>query len=178
MTAVDIASALGGKRSGRSWMAKCPAHGERTPSLSIREANGKVLIHCFGGCSQTAVIDALRSRGLWQEAPRQDWTPEQRRAWAEARRRDAEDGPLAAAWGRAAECLALAALEQLEPWSLERMNLTSLLKTVRAGGPGLVLEYCGWREREPSLTPALVAAGRSLERRHAASLARLCGVRS
>jgi hypothetical protein len=49
-------------------MARCPAHDDRTPSLSIRNANGgKVLVHCHAGCDQERVTAALRSRGLWEE---------------------------------------------------------------------------------------------------------------
>jgi hypothetical protein len=43
----------------------CPAHGDKSPSLSVREKNGRVLVHCFGGCSQGDVIEALKARGLW-----------------------------------------------------------------------------------------------------------------
>ena len=34
------------KRSGRQWMARCPLHGERTPSLSV--SPGKGVYYCFG----------------------------------------------------------------------------------------------------------------------------------
>ena len=61
-----IARSLGGKRAGCAWMACCPAHDDRQPSLSIRAAgDGKVLVHCHAGCDQRRVIAALRSRGLW-----------------------------------------------------------------------------------------------------------------
>lgn len=64
--AEPIAEALQGRRAGRGWVAKCPAHDDRTPSLSITEAgDGRVLVHCHAGCSQSAVIDALRNWGLW-----------------------------------------------------------------------------------------------------------------
>ncbi len=44
MTAETIASALGGYRAGGTWMACCPAHEDRVPSLSISSGrNGKVL---------------------------------------------------------------------------------------------------------------------------------------
>jgi 5S rRNA maturation endonuclease (ribonuclease M5)/energy-coupling factor transporter ATP-binding protein EcfA2 len=43
----------------------CPAHHDPDPSLSITERDGRILVHCFGGCSQRQVIDALRQRGLW-----------------------------------------------------------------------------------------------------------------
>ncbi len=66
MTAESIATALGGRRAGKGWMARCPAHDDRTPSLSLRDADdGTVLVHCFAGCGQNEVITALRSQGLW-----------------------------------------------------------------------------------------------------------------
>ena len=42
------------------WMARCPAHEDRTPSLSIREGDdGRILLHCFAGCGACDVVDAL-----------------------------------------------------------------------------------------------------------------------
>jgi putative DNA primase/helicase len=67
--AAELARALGGKRAGRDYLAKCPAHDERTPSLAIRDGATGVLVHCFAGCPQGAVVDALARRGLW-ERPR------------------------------------------------------------------------------------------------------------
>lgn len=66
MTADSIASALKARRSGTGWMAKCPAHDDHNPSLSIRDSDGKVLLHCHAGCAQTDVIDALKAREVWQ----------------------------------------------------------------------------------------------------------------
>jgi len=65
MTAAEIADALGGHQNGDSWSARCPAHDDHDPSLSLTDHNGRVLVRCFAGCSQTAVIAALRERGLW-----------------------------------------------------------------------------------------------------------------
>ena len=65
MTAETIARALGGRKAGQGWMARCPAHDDREPSLSIREADGKVLVRCHAGCEQRDVIAALKKRGLW-----------------------------------------------------------------------------------------------------------------
>ena len=62
MTAEDIANVLGGRRAGASWMARCPAHNDREPSLSIRQAeDDTVLVRCHAGCEQARVITALRS---------------------------------------------------------------------------------------------------------------------
>jgi putative DNA primase/helicase len=66
MNAEEIAHALGGRRAGNGWTARCPAHDDRSPSLSIREASdGKLLVCCHAGCGQAKVIHALRDRGLW-----------------------------------------------------------------------------------------------------------------
>ena len=65
MIAAGIAAALNGKSAGRDrWMARCPAHEDRTPSLSIREGITGPLVHCHAGCGQGDVIDALRQRPL------------------------------------------------------------------------------------------------------------------
>jgi hypothetical protein len=48
------------KRQPSQFSAICPAHEDRTPSLSVRETpNGGVLLHCFGGCSIYEVTAAL-----------------------------------------------------------------------------------------------------------------------
>src|SRR5690349_16262513 len=66
VNAETIARALSGCRIGGTWTARCPAHEDRTPSLSIRDAgHAKVLVRCHAGCDQARVIAALRSRGLW-----------------------------------------------------------------------------------------------------------------
>jgi hypothetical protein len=50
-------------------MARCPAHDDREPSLSIRDADeNKVLVRCHAGCDQEHVIAALRGRGLLGES--------------------------------------------------------------------------------------------------------------
>lgn len=42
------------------WIAKCPAHPDRSPSLSIREVDdGRVLLYDFGGCDTESVLAAL-----------------------------------------------------------------------------------------------------------------------
>lgn len=42
------------------WMAKCPAHEDRSPSLSIRELpDGRTLLHCFAGCAAEDILTAV-----------------------------------------------------------------------------------------------------------------------
>lgn len=62
MSAQDLLSRLERVRqSGRGrWTALCPAHGDRLPSLSIRELDdGRVLLRCFAGCSVESVLQAV-----------------------------------------------------------------------------------------------------------------------
>ena len=69
INAAFIANALQkSKQNGSDWMACCPAHDDHNPSLSISDGeDGKVLVKCFAGCTQTSVIDALKGKGLWPE---------------------------------------------------------------------------------------------------------------
>ena len=70
MSAETIAKALKGQRAGAGWSARCPAHDDRNPSLSLTdEGDGNVLVHCHAGCSQDQVIGALKDRGLWTARP-------------------------------------------------------------------------------------------------------------
>ena len=60
MNAQTIADKLEAKSSGPdSWMAKCPAHEDHKPSLSIKSTGDKVLLKCFAGCTTDAVCAAL-----------------------------------------------------------------------------------------------------------------------
>jgi hypothetical protein len=62
MIANELLSRLDGvKQTGRDrWIARCPAHDDRRPSLAIREADGdRVLVHCFGRCQVNDVLTAV-----------------------------------------------------------------------------------------------------------------------
>lgn len=43
----------------QKWVAQCPAHDDRNPSLSITEVSGKVLLYCYAGCSTASILEAL-----------------------------------------------------------------------------------------------------------------------
>lgn len=70
MTAETIAATLGRytRKTGGGFMACCPAHPDKNPSLAIDETGGALLVKCFAGCEQGEVVAALKSRGLWPEA--------------------------------------------------------------------------------------------------------------
>src|SRR6266550_6722861 len=60
ITAAELAERLGGKRVGASYKAFCPAHNDQhDPNLDIKDGDRCVLVHCFAGCSQEAVLTAI-----------------------------------------------------------------------------------------------------------------------
>jgi hypothetical protein len=60
VTTEGILARLKGVRPSRdAWIALCPAHDDRNPSLSLRANSGKTLLHCFSGCAPEAVCTAL-----------------------------------------------------------------------------------------------------------------------
>jgi hypothetical protein len=69
MTAQDIAAALGGRRtSDGSYVCRCPCpmhkHGDRNPSLSVKDGRNRLLFHCFAGGEYDDIVVALRARGF------------------------------------------------------------------------------------------------------------------
>ena len=87
----------GVKPSGPNrWTALCPAHADRSPSLAIKDAGDRILIHCFTGCAADDVLSAL---GLaWRDLYPDRWhcaavrPNEAAQRWA--KRRDQEVDPL------------------------------------------------------------------------------------
>jgi Protein of unknown function (DUF3987) len=56
----NLVNLLGAKRTGDGWIARCPAHDDHKPSLSISEgADGRALLICHAGCTTEAVVAAL-----------------------------------------------------------------------------------------------------------------------
>ena len=70
MSAEAITRALGGSWNGRAGVARCPAHEDRSPSLSLTDGADGLLLHCFAGCSFTDIIAALRDKGLVDDGRR------------------------------------------------------------------------------------------------------------
>lgn len=101
------------RRSGRGYLCRCPAHEDRSASLSIAEGeDGRVLLHCFAGCSTQDVLAAigLQVADLFPPDQRRAHTPEQRRAaWRAAR--EAAWAAALGVLGREAAVLEIAANE-------------------------------------------------------------------
>lgn len=62
MTAEALLGLLSGvKCNPRGWSSRCPAHNDKSPSLSIREGDDqKILLRCFAGCTIEEICSALQ----------------------------------------------------------------------------------------------------------------------
>ena len=47
------------QKSGNGYTARCPAHQDRAPSLSVAEGDDRLLLNCHAGCEQDDVLAAL-----------------------------------------------------------------------------------------------------------------------
>lgn len=88
MTAQAVADLLHARPAGHGkWRARCPAHDDAHPSLSVTQGHSGVLLRCWSrGCDPEAITAALglTVRHLFSDA---DTTPQQRR---EATRRTSQ----------------------------------------------------------------------------------------
>ncbi|MCC6321729.1 MAG: DUF3987 domain-containing protein [Phycisphaerales bacterium] len=60
------------RKAGAGWCCKCPAHDDRTPSLSIHAGDdGRALVNCHAGCTVHAVCGSigLRASDLFEPDP-------------------------------------------------------------------------------------------------------------
>lgn len=158
VTARDIARVLHGRKCGGGWVARCPSHGDREPSLSLRDADGRVLVYCHAGCAQSDVIRALRSLDLWPAA--EAYTAAERREYGRRRRADERLMRAAHYFTVAARAMVEAALDTAD--HPDRIGLTDLLRDLRDAP---LMLYADWRVHHPQLAAALVRAGRESDRR-------------
>lgn len=56
----DLVKRLGGVWHGAAGMCRCPVHDDRTPSLSVRVGDTRLLFKCFAGCDTLDVLRAIR----------------------------------------------------------------------------------------------------------------------
>jgi len=87
---VDIVASLGGRWHGYFAMCRCPAHSDRTPSLSIRQGRKSILVHCFAGCSNDDVLREIGRGSPQTNTPMPDFRANNFRAsalrlWEEGR---------------------------------------------------------------------------------------------
>lgn len=88
MTADEIVANLDrAKRVGDGrWVARCPAHEDRSPSLSVRALDdGRTLLHCFAGCSVEDIVGALglALEDLFPPRLEAQRAPRERKPWSD-----------------------------------------------------------------------------------------------
>jgi hypothetical protein len=147
------------RRSGSGWVALCPYHeldGQKhSPSLSVKAGqDGRILVHCFAGCSTERIIAALGLRMSDLMPPRHAATVTSNRVVRAPAKRDSEnteprDGK---AFASADEAIAeLARLFQCQPtavWPYRNANGETIAHAVRfdPSGRGKVIRYVSLRE--------------------------------
>ncbi len=81
--------ALRGRWFGRYGIARCPAHGDKNPSLSLSDGEGdRLLARCHAGCSFTDILDAMKGLGLVEGTSH--YTPPSREDWERIRQAEEE----------------------------------------------------------------------------------------
>ncbi|MBP6815872.1 MAG: hypothetical protein KAY46_03895 [Burkholderiaceae bacterium] len=98
------------RKGGRGrWIARCPAHADKDPSLSVRElGDGRILIHCFAGCAAGDVLTAIGvdMSALFPDEHDRDRVGRSGNWQAPANRRDAQQGRAAIHPADALACVA------------------------------------------------------------------------
>jgi hypothetical protein len=93
MTIGDVLPLLDNpKQRGTRWSARCPAHADKSPSLSVTEGDKGILLRCWAGCSLPEICSALRikPKDLFFDALDTDWRKRKAIAAARVQRRHAE----------------------------------------------------------------------------------------
>jgi DNA primase len=88
MNAAEFLSRLDGvQQRGARWSARCPAHNDTSPSLSVSEGERGLLVKCWAGCTVAEICGAIgiEQRDLFFDSL--DADPAKRRAAAQQRDR-------------------------------------------------------------------------------------------
>lgn len=76
------------RQSGNSYIARCPLHDDRSPSLSIAIGDdGRILLHCFTGCEVKNICEAIGLTVGDLFPDRRKLTPKARRELSDAQKR-------------------------------------------------------------------------------------------
>jgi hypothetical protein len=146
VTAEAVAHALGGRRSGRGWVARCVSHEDRRPSLSLADGDGgRLLVRCWAGCDSSDILRELARLGLLP--PRERPTAEAAERW----RREQADLADAEMWAHGARLRLDAARERLAG---------ALRAAMEADAADAVLDGIGERLRHVEAKLAAVRTGR------------------
>lgn len=88
---IDLKSMLEGVtcENGDSFMAKCPAHDDKSPSLKVTYRENKILLYCYSGCMAQEILDSLDLK--WKDLFDSKWTAAEQQAFAERKKMEKVD---------------------------------------------------------------------------------------
>ncbi len=134
-----------------SFMVNCPTHPDDTPSLHLTERNGQLLAHCFGGCEQSRVWQALLELAGHSRPSQGNARPsrEQARTSREPESRDSEEP---AGLSLAQYCEA----KRLDPALLQQWGVHD---TELRGRPAIAVPYLNERGETVAMRYRLSLAG-------------------
>jgi hypothetical protein len=72
---IDIVASLKGQWHGHYAMCRCPAHADDDPSLSLRQGDRGIIVHCFAGCSPHDVLREIAALPKTVGAPAPSYRP-------------------------------------------------------------------------------------------------------
>lgn len=168
--AAGLALALGGRRVGRAYLARCPAHPDRDPSLRLWDGpDGMPRVRCYAGCDWRDVRAELASLGLvpGRDDPGPDRAGLARRALAREQalreEREAAEAAALAAWRTARPIrpgdladryLAGRGLPRPADGWPASLRLGTHASASGRTWPALLAAACRWPERHPVLVQA------------------------
>ena len=115
------------------WSARCPAHDDSSPSLSVRVTDDRILLYCHAGCDVSAILAAI---GLsWRDICPEERIPyEQALAQGQRRQRQRLSEVSAQDWARMVLKIAAADIERGRELSLaDRATLAQAQEVIRHG---------------------------------------------
>lgn len=67
---LSLLSTVTAKTGGR-YAALCPAHGDKSPSLSVMPGDQAILVKCWSGCTAKEIVTAMKltMKDLWYDGP-------------------------------------------------------------------------------------------------------------
>ncbi|MDW7730681.1 MAG: hypothetical protein SCJ94_11890 [Bacillota bacterium] len=75
------------KATRKGYIARCPAHDDRSPSLSVTQGDdGRILLYCFAGCTINDICEALSIQPVDLFPDTRKMKPEIKRRYSEAQK--------------------------------------------------------------------------------------------
>lgn len=83
----DLKTAI---KTSTGYKVMCPCHRDKNPSLAIDRKDGRTLIHCFGGCDTSVILErvGLKASDLYEDPPKKPLQQEKKQPLAIVEKRE------------------------------------------------------------------------------------------